>query len=35
MSVCTSASTVPTIIVRIAITHSIGCQVQRASPNAT
>ena len=35
MSVCTSASTVPTTMVRIAITHIIGCQVQRALPKAT
>jgi len=35
MSDWTRASTVPTVMVRIAITHIIGCQVQRASPNAT
>jgi hypothetical protein len=35
MSVWTTASTAPTTIVRIAMTHSIGCQVQRSEPKAT
>ena len=35
MSVCISASTVPTIMVRMATTHIIGCQFQRALPKAT
>ena len=35
MSVWTTARTAPTSMVRIAITHSIGCQFQRSAPKAT
>ena len=35
MSVCVSANSVPTIIVRPAITNIIGRQSQRSPPSAT